>query len=101
MAMWERAERAWRHVLEGRRIVARQRKIVTGLDALAMDASHERHTLRLFEGALAIFEQDLLNILRLLDLTEPSACGPDVAPDTPTPKDREPPHHHGDPRAVQ
>jgi hypothetical protein len=50
---------ARRHVVEGRKIVARQRQRVRDREAKGLDASTQRQTLEVFEHTLAIFEKHL------------------------------------------
>ena len=52
-------ETAARHVLEGHRIVDRQRRLVDRLIADGHDASDAQYTLDLFTRTLAIFEDHL------------------------------------------
>lgn len=50
---------ARRHVIEGRRIVVRQRAIVHGLKARGRDTTAAERTLRLFEDSLLILDEHL------------------------------------------
>ena len=52
-------ETAARHVVEGHRIVDRQRRLVRRLIARGHDASDAQYTLDLFTRTLAIFEDHL------------------------------------------
>jgi hypothetical protein len=52
-------EAAHRRVTQGRRIVAEQRDKIARLKAQGGDARDAQKQLRLFENALAIFEEDL------------------------------------------
>lgn len=52
-------EQTLRHVIEGRRIVARQRALIERLRAAGHDSSHSEQLLEEFERTLAIFESDL------------------------------------------
>jgi hypothetical protein len=60
--MDEKLALAERHVLAGRKIVARQRQLVEAVEAAGRDASFERTTLDLFERTLKIFEDDVLRL---------------------------------------
>jgi hypothetical protein len=50
---------ARQHVIDGRRIVERQRKLVRQREAHGFDAVEARQTLEVFERTLAIFEEHL------------------------------------------
>jgi hypothetical protein len=54
--MDERLALAERHVVAGRKIVARQRELVERLEASGRDTSLEKKTLDLFERTLKMFE---------------------------------------------
>jgi hypothetical protein len=56
-------EMAFRHVLDGRRIVARQRERVETLARSGRDTTEAKRTLDLFARTLNIFEDDLREIL--------------------------------------
>jgi len=55
-------EQAYRHVMDGRKIVARQREIIARLKAGGADVSDAEDLLDQFERTLAIFESDLAAI---------------------------------------
>jgi hypothetical protein len=56
-------EMAFRHVIDGRRIVARQRERVERLARNGGDTTEAESTLDLFARTLNIFEDDLRRIL--------------------------------------
>jgi DNA-directed RNA polymerase sigma subunit (sigma70/sigma32) len=56
-------EMAVRHVINGRRIVARQRERVERLARYGLDTTEAKRTLDLFARTLNIFEDDLRQIL--------------------------------------
>jgi hypothetical protein len=56
-------EMAFRHVFDGRRIVARQRERVERLARNGLDTTEAKRTLDLFARTLNIFEDDLRQIL--------------------------------------
>jgi hypothetical protein len=58
-----RKELAFRHVIDGRRIVARQRERVEMLARNGCDTTEAKRTLDLFARTLNIFEDDLRKIL--------------------------------------
>jgi hypothetical protein len=53
---------AERHVITGRRTVARQREIIARLKSLGRDTHESERLLDTFERSLAIFEDDLRRI---------------------------------------
>jgi len=55
---------AMRHVRSGREIVAAQRLRVASLHNMGLDTREAERLLIVFEGALAIFEQDLEELER-------------------------------------
>ena len=55
---------AFRHVIDGRRIVARQRERVEMLARNGHDTTEAKRTLDLFARTLDIFEDDLRSILQ-------------------------------------
>ena len=60
----QQIELAWRHVIEGRRIVAAQRaRMASG----QVDGEDAQQLLASFEQSLEIFEQDLARLLRQRD----------------------------------
>jgi hypothetical protein len=56
-------EMAFRHVIHGRRVVARQRERVERLALNGSDTTEAERTLDLFARTLNIFEDDLRRIL--------------------------------------
>jgi hypothetical protein len=58
-----KSEMAFRHVMDGRRIVARQRERVETLARNGRDTTEAKRTLDLFARTLNIFEDDLRQIL--------------------------------------
>ena len=50
------------HVVQGRRIVGRQRQLISALRARSVDSGNAEDLLRAFEQTLAIFEDDLAEI---------------------------------------
>jgi len=61
---WESdTEKAVRHVIQGRGIVARQRECVERLARKGLDTIEAQRTLALFTRTLDIFEDDLRRIL--------------------------------------
>lgn len=56
-------EMAFRHVIDGRRIVVRQRERVERLARDGRDTTEAKRTLDLFARTLNIFEDDLRQIL--------------------------------------
>ena len=55
---------AMRHVIEGRRIVERQRQRVKELASSGLSTEEAARTLDLFERTLAIFEQHLSDLTK-------------------------------------
>ncbi len=51
-------EKARRHVVEGRKIVARQRQLIADLKRKGLPTADAESVLRTFENNLAIFERD-------------------------------------------
>jgi hypothetical protein len=66
---------AWRHVHNGRRIIASQRGLVEQLRTTGRDASDAERTLELFERSQAIFE-DHLRQLEAERLVAAASLGP-------------------------
>jgi hypothetical protein len=56
-------EMAFRHVIQGRRVVARQRERMEMLARKGLDTAEAQRTLDLFTRTLNIFEDDLKRIL--------------------------------------
>jgi hypothetical protein len=56
---------ARQHVLRGRAIVARQRKIIATIRSLGRDHRDAEELLAQFERSLAIFEADLVQLEKL------------------------------------
>jgi hypothetical protein len=52
------------HVIKGRRIVARQRELITEIAARGGDCESAQDLLAAFERSLAIFEDDLAAIIK-------------------------------------
>jgi hypothetical protein len=59
---------ARRHVLEGRKIVERQRRLIEQKKRLGTDTSHSESLLRSFEQSLITFEDDLAAIVAEIKL---------------------------------
>jgi hypothetical protein len=59
-----RSARAHRHVTQGRRIVARQRELITEIRDRGADSTSAEDLLSAFERSLAIFEDDLAAIIK-------------------------------------
>jgi len=57
--MESKREMAIRHVLEGRRIVARQKALIEKLRVSGLDTNDAKSVLNSFIGSLMIFEDDL------------------------------------------
>jgi len=57
--MESKREMAIRHVLEGRRIVARQNALIEKLRVSGLDTNDAKSLLNSFIGSLMIFEDDL------------------------------------------
>ena len=57
--MESKDEIALRHVLEGRRIVARQKALIERMRTTGLDTNDAESLLNSFIGSLAIFEDDL------------------------------------------
>ena len=66
---------AWRHVHNGRRIIASQRGLVEQLRTTGRDVSNAERTLELFERSQAIFE-DHLRQLEAERLVAAASFGP-------------------------
>jgi len=66
---------AARHVVDGHRIVDRQRRLVDRLIAHGHDASDARYTLDLFTRTLAIFEDHLRELLAARRYVQRSRLG--------------------------
>jgi hypothetical protein len=58
-----RLQMAKRHVLEGRRIVERQKRLIEFRRGRGLDTSQSEDLLRAFERSMASFEDDLADIV--------------------------------------
>jgi hypothetical protein len=61
--MESKVEMAFRHVVQGRRLVARQRHLVERLSLNGCNTRNAEQLLDLFVGTLNIFEDDLRRLL--------------------------------------
>jgi hypothetical protein len=61
--MESKKEMAFRHVIDGRRLVARQRELVEMLARNGRDTTEAKRLLDLFARTLDVFEDDLKRIL--------------------------------------
>lgn len=61
-------EMAVRHVAEGKRSVARQRKSIARLKAMGLPTLDHEHTLLAFEGTLQVFEDHEREIRKRLGI---------------------------------